>query len=113
MSQAERSPEILRHCDLVLNLPKQEVVVRDERHHLTPMECRLLATFMQHPGKTLSRRFLMREVWETDYCDDTRTIEVHVSWLRKKIEDDPTDPQLIKTVHGTGYIFAAEHHVSE
>lgn len=91
--------------DLVLHQARQEVNVNGIAHHLTPKECQLLATFMQHPGKVLAREFLMREVWETDFTEDTRTIEVHISWLRKKIEEDSSNPQLIQTVRGVGYVF--------
>ena len=57
-------------------------------HHLTPMECRLLQTFMTYPGRVMSRKFLMRKVWKTEYLGDTRTLEVHVCWLRNKTEKD-------------------------
>ena len=100
-----RQTGVLRHSDLVLNQAKQEVKVNGTAHHLTPKECGLLATFMQHPSKVLSREFLMQEVWETDFVDDTRTLEVHVSWLRKKIESDTSKPQLILTIRGVGYMF--------
>ncbi|MFQ5856032.1 MAG: winged helix-turn-helix domain-containing protein [Anaerolineae bacterium] len=105
MAQDKRPLVVLEFGDLVLDQARQEVTVCGKAHHLTPKECRLLATFMQHPGKILSREFLMREIWETDYAEDTRTIEVHVSWLRKKIEEDSSAPQLIQTVRGVGYVF--------
>lgn len=62
--EAKNTAEILRCCALVLNRTKQEVTAGNNTYHLRPMECRLLATFMQHPGETLSRKFLMREVWK-------------------------------------------------
>jgi two-component system phosphate regulon response regulator PhoB len=62
---------------------------------------------MTYPGKVLSRKFLMKKVWKTDYLGDTRTLEVHVCWLRKKIEKDTRRPQYIRTVKGTGYRFEA------
>ena len=67
------------------------------------MLCQLLEVFMRNPGRVLDRRFLMREVWETDYTGDTRTLEVHICWLRKKIEKDPRHPRYLKTVRGVGY----------
>ena len=73
--------------------------------HLTPMECKLLKTFMAHPGEVLTRAFLMKRVWDTDYLEDTRTLYVHVRWLRQKVEEHPDRPQLITTVRGKGYCF--------
>jgi DNA-binding response OmpR family regulator len=89
---------------LVLNQAGQEVTVNGIAHHLTPKECRLLATLMQHAGQILTREFLMQEVWDTHYTGDTRTVEVHIAWLRKKIEEDTSNPQRILTVRGAGYM---------
>ena len=71
--------------------------------HLTPLECRLLQVLMLHPGQVISRSRLMKEVWETDYLEDTRTLHVHICWLRRKIEDDPSHPRRIITHRGLGY----------
>jgi DNA-binding response OmpR family regulator len=60
---------------------------------------------MKHPGQVISRLVLMREVWETDYTGDTRTVEVHIRWLRRKIEEDPKRPRRIVTVRRHGYVF--------
>lgn len=70
---------------------------------LTPKEAHLLAILMQHSGKVVSRETLMREVWETNYLGDSRTLDVHICWLRGKLEDDPAHPQLIMTRRGVGY----------
>ncbi len=72
---------------------------------LRPKETALLRTFMSNCGQILTRKSLMKEVWETDYVDDTRTLEVHVCWLRKIIEDDPSRPVFLHTVRGIGYCF--------
>lgn len=72
---------------------------------LRPKEAALLAMFMHNPGRVLSRQELMKEVWETDYMGDTRTLSVHVRWLRTKIEDDPNSPRFLRTVRGVGYRF--------
>jgi DNA-binding response OmpR family regulator len=74
---------------------------------LRPKEATLLLFFMRHPGKVLSRREIMKAVWETDYVGDTATLNVHVRWLRIKIEDDPSAPQYLRTVRGIGYRFDA------
>lgn len=96
----------LKCADLVLDLSTRYLTKGNGGpQHLTPKECRLLATFIRNRGEVLSRKFLMQEVWETDYYGDTRTLEVHVSWLRAKIEDDPSSPRYIHTVRGVGYWF--------
>ena len=70
---------------------------------LDPMEARLLATLMESPGQVVSRAHLMRTVWQTDYLDDTRTLDVHICWLRRKVEDDPAHPRRIITHRNQGY----------
>lgn len=70
----------------------------------TPKEAHLLAILMQHPGQVVSRARIMREVWQTDYLGDTRTLDVHICWLRHKLEADPTRPQLLLTLRGVGYV---------
>jgi DNA-binding response OmpR family regulator len=75
------------------------------RIHLRPKEAALLAFFMRNPGRVLSREEIMKEVWDTDYVEDTRTLNVHICWLRLKIEDDPGQPRLLRTVRGVGYRF--------
>jgi DNA-binding response OmpR family regulator len=70
---------------------------------LTPMESRLLATLMETPGQVVSRAHLMKTVWDTEFLDDTRTLDVHVCWLRRKIEADQSHPRRIVTHRGRGY----------
>jgi DNA-binding response OmpR family regulator len=70
---------------------------------LDPMEARLLATLMEAPGQVVSRAHLMKRVWQTDYLDDTRTLDVHICWLRRKVEDDPAHPCRIITHRNQGY----------
>ncbi len=76
MAQGKRLSTVLELGDLVLHQTKQEVTINGKAHHLTPKECRLLATFMQHPGKVLTREFLMQEVWETEWVGDCATLEL-------------------------------------
>ena len=73
--------------------------------YLRPKEAALLDLFMCNPGRVLSRQEIMKQVWETDYVGDTRTLSVHVRWLREKIEHDPSNPRLLRTVRGVGYRF--------
>lgn len=75
--------------------------------YLRPKEAALLALFMRNPGRVLSRQEIIRAVWETDYIRDTRTLSVHIRWLRQKIEADPHRPQHLRTVRGVGYRFEA------
>ena len=86
----------------------ERVLARDgQRFHLTPKECRLLETFIRYQGQVLTRQLLMKEVWLTDFVADTRTLEVHVHWLRKKLDRD--GPVFIRTVRGVGYVLRLEN----
>lgn len=70
---------------------------------LTPRLMVLLQMFMEKPGIVIPREDIFRRVWETDFIDDMRTLDVHISWLRQIVEDDSKKPKLIKTVRGKGY----------
>lgn len=72
---------------------------------LTMKEYDLLVYFLTHKGQVLSRDFLLEKVWGYDFVGSTRTVDVHVRWLREKIEHDPGDPHYIATVRGVGYRF--------
>ena len=89
---------------IALDVENRTLYRSGEQYHLTPKECSLLETFLLHQGQVLTRQFLMKEVWQTDYVADTRTLEVHVHWLRQKIEDNRSSPSFIHTVRGVGYI---------
>ncbi len=97
--------ETLRAGDIVLNVKERFVLCGGQRHRLTPKQARLLEVLMRNRGRVLSRALLMREVWETDFLDDTRTLEVHIHWLRKAIESDPSRPVYLTTVRRLGYRF--------
>jgi DNA-binding response OmpR family regulator len=94
---------ILRVDDLTFNLQTRCVHRGDRVNRLTPKQALLLQVFMEHAGQTLTRKFLMTTVWNTDYMGDTRTLDVHVRWLREKIEDNPSQPRYLRTVRGIGY----------
>ncbi len=102
---ADKASRILEASGVTLDVSNRRVEGDNGVHHLTPIECRLLKTLMTYPGKVMSRKFLMRKVWKTDYLGDTRTLDVHICWLRKKIEEDTQNPRYIETVRGTGYRF--------
>jgi len=99
--------EILQVGDVIFNVEQRSVICGERRSHLTPKQARLLETFMRHPGEVLTRAFLMKQVWETDYLGDTRTLDVHVHWVRKAIEEDPRSPVYLHTVRRLGYCFEA------
>ncbi|MDI9469442.1 MAG: response regulator transcription factor [Bacillota bacterium] len=90
-----------------LDLKRRRVLKRGEPVELTLREFDLLSVLMQSPGQVFSRDQLLDRVWKTNYYGDTRTVDVHVRYLRQKLEDEPAEPRLIRTVRGIGYAFAA------
>lgn len=98
---------MLQAGDLIFNVAQGKLAYREDQRSLTPKQARLLEVFMRHPGQVLTRAFLMRHVWNTDYMGDTRTLDVHVRLLRKAIEREPNAPQYLRTVRGVGYRFDA------
>jgi DNA-binding response OmpR family regulator len=72
---------------------------------IKPKAFELLAFLLRHPGQVFTRDQLLEHVWGYDYAGETRTVDVHVHWLRSQIEDDPGKPQLIHTVRGVGYVY--------
>ncbi len=91
--------------DLVIDLDRREVSLRGEVLHLKPQEFELLVFLARHRGMALSRDLLLERVWGWDYVGGSRTVDVHVRWLREKIEADPANPQRLVTVRGVGYCF--------
>jgi two-component system, OmpR family, response regulator len=94
---------VLHAGDLTIDL-ERHVVSRDGRDiSLSPREFDLLAFLARSPRRAFSRDHLLEKVWGYDYSGDTRTVDVHVRWLRQKIETDPAHPELLLTVRGVGY----------
>ncbi len=91
--------------NLLIDLNRCEVLLDDAVLSLKPKEYELLASLAQHKGQVLSRAQLMQNVWGWDYSVDSRTVDVHIRWLRCKIEADPDNPTRIITVRGLGYRF--------
>lgn len=103
---SERSQLIFRHLRLD---PQARMAWRDgEELDLTPIEFDVLHALVRHAGRVLSREQLVEQVWGVDYYGDERVVDVHIGRLRKKIEDDPAEPELIETVWGMGYRFEDE-----
>ena len=94
---------ILQVGAIRLDLDKKRVRCLGQNTRLTPRLVMLLQTLMQSPGEVVEREELFKKVWETDYTGDTRTLDVHISWLRKAIEPDPTKPKFLRTIRGVGY----------
>jgi len=88
----QRTRRALKAGPLTLDLDTRTLRKGEEVFQLRPKEIELVALFMHNPGKVLSRQEIMKQVWETDYVGDTRTLSVHVRWLRLKIEDDGINP---------------------
>lgn len=99
----EKPPKLLERGNLSLDLEKHRLTRGSKVFKLTPKEFVLLKLFMGRPEQTISRKTLMKEVWDTDYLGDTRTLDVHVRWVREKIEENPSRPQTLITVRGQGY----------
>jgi len=94
--------------DLTVDLEARRVFVRGEEAHLTPIEYRLLTTFVQHAGKVLTHRFLLQEVWGPGHREETHYLRVFTANLRRKLEADPARPRYLLTEQGVGYRLAAE-----
>lgn len=97
--------EVLRAGDVEIDVPRRRATLKGVEIRLKPKEFDLLLYLVRHPGIVLSRDALLREVWGYNYPVDTRTVDVHVRWLRKKIEQDPSEPSRIETMRGLGYRF--------
>lgn len=86
--------------------PVQHTLARGNKvHHLTPKLATLFNLLLVNHGQIVYRKTIMQEVWETDYMGDTRTLDVHIRWLREAIEDNPSRPKYLLTVRGAGYRF--------
>lgn len=90
-----------------INLAARRVTIDGAEVKLRPREFDLLAHLAARPGRVYSRNQLLQDVWGFDYAGDTRTVDVHVRWLRMKIEKDPSAPVLLQTVRGVGYRYSA------
>jgi two-component system, OmpR family, alkaline phosphatase synthesis response regulator PhoP len=95
----------LRFGDVIIDTRKAEVRRAGRVVSLSAREFLLLKYFVEHRGETLSREQLLDEVWGYQATPSTRTVDVHVAWLRQKIEPNPRHPQYILTLHGLGYRF--------
>lgn len=98
--------EIIRIGELIYYRNKRSIFTpKQGERRLTPKLAFLLEQFLRHPNETLNRKWLMEMVWKTSYVGDTRTLDVHVRWIREFIEEDPANPQRLLTIRRTGYRF--------
>ncbi len=104
----DSAPHMICAGPLQLDIVGKTVVGPAGEHHLTPKQCSLLAIFMERPNQVISRKDLMDQVWDTEYLGDTRTLDVHIRWLREKIEVNPKQPMLLVTRRGVGYALAVD-----
>jgi DNA-binding response OmpR family regulator len=99
------APARLESNDLCVDVAARRAVCARNELRLKRREFDLLVYFLRYPAQVLSRERLLRNVWGYESAGDTRTVDVHVRWLRGKIEHDPTNPTRIQTVRGLGYMF--------
>ena len=104
-SAAARMAEPLRSGSLAVDVEAHQASLNGEELRLKPREFGLLALFMRNPGRAFTRDQILEQLWGHDYIGETRTVDVHVRWLREKIEADPSTPARIITIRGVGYRF--------
>ena len=88
---------------IIVDSDRNLILCNGQKATLTPRLMALLDALMEKPGKVIAREKLFKDVWKTDYTGDTRTLDVHISWLRQAIEIDPRNPKLLLTIRGVGY----------
>lgn len=105
LKNQEPEKERLTFGNLTLDIKRREVSLTDQILPLKPKEFELLHYLARHQGQVLSRDRILEQVWGWDYGGGSRTVDVHIRWLREKIEDDPSAPQRLITIRGIGYRF--------
>ena len=101
----EKSKTVLEFNHIKMFLEECRVTSFDKEITLSPKEFKLLELFLKNPKRVWSRDLILEKIWEIDFIGDTKTVDVHVRWLREKLEEDPSDPKFLKTVRGFGYKF--------
>jgi DNA-binding response OmpR family regulator len=102
---AEAPHRLLTSGNLIIDVTRRETALDGQPLKLNPKEFELLLFLAEHKGRLLSREFVLERVWGWDYVGESRTVDVHIRWLRQKIEKDPASPVRIVTVRGGGYRF--------
>ncbi len=101
----ENSKTVLEFNHIKMFLEECRVTSFEREITLSPKEFKLLELFMKNPKRVWSRDLILEKIWEIDFIGDTKTVDVHVRWLREKLEEDPSAPKFLKTVRGFGYKF--------
>lgn len=101
----EPESNVLTFGDLVADFEKREIIIKDKKLDLTLKEFELLEILIRNKGKILTRDTLLDKIWGYEYIGETRTVDVHIRYLRKKIEEDDKNPKFIETIRGVGYRF--------
>ncbi|HPC05545.1 MAG TPA: response regulator transcription factor [Anaerolineaceae bacterium] len=101
----EQDSEVLHIGGLVIDLNRHEIRRNNEVINLKPKEYELLICLAKHPGRVYSREMLLEQIWGWEYIGNSRTVDVHIRWLREKIEEDPANPRHLITVRSAGYRF--------
>jgi len=104
-AQPDLGPSLVVSRDLEIDRERHEVRKGGRVLRMKPKEFELLLFFVQHPGRVFSREQILDEVWGYDFYGGPRTVDVHVRWLRQKIEEEPAEPARLRTVRGSGYLF--------
>jgi DNA-binding response OmpR family regulator len=104
-AESDGRPSMVVCRDLEIDLERREVRKGGVGVRMKPKEFELLLFFAQHPGRVFSREQILDEVWGYDFYGGPRTVDVHIRWLRQKVEDDPAQPTRLKTIRGSGYLF--------
>ena len=104
-SRAGEASPVVEFGEVSIDLSRRLIVRGGEEVHLTPIEYRLLCALIAHPGKVLTQRNLLREIWGPSYIESSHYLRVYVGHLRQKLEDDPTQPKYLLTETGVGYRF--------
>lgn len=99
------SEEIFKTNGILINFDRREVLISDKKIDLTLKEFELLEILVKNRGKILTRETLLDKIWGYEYIGETRTVDVHIRYLRKKIEVDDKNPKFIETIRGVGYRF--------
>ncbi len=107
-SNPEEDQMRLQAGNISMDLGRRRVAVGDTPIHLPLKQFELLRILMAHQDKVLTRDYLFQTVWDSDTAYDTGTLDVHIRWLREKIEKDPSHPRYVRTVRGVGYKFVAD-----
>lgn len=105
MMQRGASEQMLAFGDLAIDLSRHQVSLSGSVVNLSPKEFELLAFLARNRGRAIGRDTLLEKIWGYDFEGDTRTVDVHIRWLREKLEPDPASPRRILTVRGVGYKF--------